>query len=76
MSITKEKKTELMQEYATVKNDTGSVHVQCAVLSERIKSLTEHLNVNKQDFQARRGLIVLVSRRRKFLRYLKNEFIF
>lgn len=73
MSITKETKTALLKQYATVNNDTGSVEVQCAVMSERIKNLTDHLNINNKDFQARRGLIALVSRRRKLLRYLKNK---
>lgn len=73
MSITKETKTSLMKQYARVNNDTGSAEVQCAVMSERIKNLTDHLNENNKDFQARRGLIALVSRRRKLLRYLKNK---
>jgi len=73
MSITKEHKQELMKEYAISKADTGSVDVQCAVLTERIKSLTGHMNTNKKDYQARRGLLVLVNRRRKLMRYLKNN---
>ena len=63
MSIAKETKQSLMKEYATSKNDTGSVEVQCAVLTERIKSLTGHMNGNNKDHQARRGLVVLVNRR-------------
>lgn len=73
MSITKENKHELMKEYATSNNDTGSVDVQCAVLTERIKALTSHMNSNKKDYQARRGLLVLVNRRRKLMKYLKNN---
>lgn len=73
MSITKETKQSLMKEYATSKEDTGSVEVQCAVLTERIKSLTGHMNGNKKDYQARRGLLVLVNRRRKLMKYLKNN---
>ena len=73
MSITKERKQDLMSQYAQTKNDTGSVEVQCAVISERIKSLTGHLNDNDKDFQARRGLLILVAKRRKLLRYLESK---
>jgi len=71
MSITQERKTELMKEFATVANDTGSVEVQCAVLTERIKNLTDHLKDNHKDFSSRRGLLMLVGRRRRLLAYLK-----
>lgn len=71
MSITQERKTELMKEFATVANDTGSVEVQCAVLTERIKNLTDHLKENHKDFSSRRGLLMLVGRRRRLLAYLK-----
>lgn len=70
MSATKEKKQELIKNYSITKNDTGSVDVQCAILTERIINLTSHLKENKHDTQAKRGLIVLVTRRRKLLRYL------
>ena len=73
MSITKERKTSLISEYATVTNDTGSVEVQCAVLSERIVNLTEHLKANHKDFSSRRGLLILVGRRRRLLEYLKKN---
>ena len=73
MSITKERKQELIKEYAISKDDTGSVEVQCAVMTDRIKNLTEHLNFNKKDTQAKRGLIFLVNQRRKLIRYLKNS---
>jgi small subunit ribosomal protein S15 len=73
MSITKAKKTSVINEYGRSNADTGSVEVQCAVLTERIKSLTGHMGGNKKDFQARRGLLVLVSRRRKLLRYLERS---
>lgn len=73
MSITKEKKSSLIKEYAQGANDTGSVEVQCAILSERITSLTGHMNGSKKDFQARRGLIHLVNQRRKLLRYLQGS---
>ncbi len=73
MSITVEKKKELIKNYALSKDDTGSVEVQCAILSERIRNLTEHLSFNKKDTQAKRGLIFLVNQRRKLLRYLERE---
>ena len=73
MSITQERKTELMKEFATAANDTGSVEVQCAVLTERIKNLTDHLKDNHKDFSSRRGLLMLVGRRRRLLAYLKKQ---
>ena len=73
MSITQERKTELMKEFATAENDTGSVEVQCAVLTERIKNLTNHLKDNHKDFSSRRGLLMLVGRRRRLLVYLKKH---
>jgi small subunit ribosomal protein S15 len=73
MSITQERKATLMKEFATIKNDTGSVEVQCAVLTERIKNLTDHLQGNHKDFSSRRGLLMLVGRRRRLLAYLKEK---
>ncbi len=73
MSITQERKTELMKEYATAENDTGSVEVQCAVLTERIKNLTDHLKDNHKDYSSRRGLLMLVGRRRRLTTYLKKN---
>lgn len=72
MSIAKEKTQALIKEYAQSDNDTGSVEVQCALLTETIKSLTVHLEGNNHDFQARRSLIMSVSKRRKLLRYLER----
>ncbi|GAB4168191.1 MAG: 30S ribosomal protein S15 [Rickettsiaceae bacterium] len=72
MSITQERKTDLIKEYATAENDTGSVEVQCSILSERISNLTEHLKNNHKDFSSRRGLLILVGRRRRLLSYLKK----
>lgn len=72
MSITQERKAELMKEFATSENDTGSVEVQCAVLTERIKNLTDHLKENHKDFSSRRGLLMLVGRRRRLLSYVSN----
>ena len=73
MSITAERKQELMQEYATVEGDTGSPEVQVAVLTERIANLTEHLKAHKSDFHSRRGLLVMVGRRRRLLDYVKGK---
>lgn len=73
MSITQERKAELIKEFATTKGDTGSVEVQCAVLTERIINLTEHLKENHKDFSSRRGLLILVGRRRNLLTYLKKR---
>lgn len=72
MSITQEKKHELISEYALSNGDTGSVEVQCAVLTVRILSLTEHFKSNRKDFQSRRGLLVMVNKRRRLLEYLKK----
>ncbi len=73
MSVTQEKKQELIKNYATKENDTGSVEVQCAVLTERILNLTEHCKANHKDFHSRRGLLMLVGRRRRLLNYLKDR---
>lgn len=73
MSITAERKQELIKEYALANGDTGSVEVQCAILTERIKNLTGHLNPNKKDFQAKRGLIMLVNQRRKLIAYIQRK---
>ena len=71
MSITAERKKELLTEYATAQGDTGSPEVQVAILSERIKNLTEHFKDHKKDNHSRRGLLKLVSQRRRLLDYLK-----
>lgn len=73
MSITPEKKQELVAEYATATNDTGSPEVQVAILSERIGNLTEHLKTHNHDFHSRRGLIMMVGKRRRLLDYLKRK---
>ncbi|MBL8630964.1 MAG: 30S ribosomal protein S15 [Rhodospirillaceae bacterium] len=72
MSITPERKQALVKEYATKKGDTGSPEVQVAVLSERIKNLTEHLKGHNKDNHSRRGLLVMVGQRRRLLDYLKG----
>ena len=73
MSITNERKQELIKEFATKEGDTGSAEVQIAVLSERIGNLTEHLKSHKKDFSSRRGLFAMVSSRRKLLDYVKAK---
>ena len=73
MSMTAERKQALLAEFATAKGDTGSPEVQVALLSERIKNLTEHFKDHKKDNQSRRGLLALVSQRRSLLDYLKRK---
>jgi small subunit ribosomal protein S15 len=73
MSITAERKTALIGEFATGKGDTGSPEVQVALLSERIKNLTEHLSTHNKDFHSRRGLLMMVGQRRRLLEYLKSK---
>jgi len=73
MSITDERKAELIKEYATKEGDTGSPEVQVAVLTERIKNLTEHFKGHKKDNHSRRGLLKMVSQRRKLLDYVKGK---
>ncbi len=73
MSITPERRTALIAEYATAANDTGSPEVQVALLSERISNLTEHLKTHAKDYHSRRGLLVLVGQRRSLLDYLKRK---
>ena len=73
MSITAERKTDLIKEYATAKADTGSPEVQVALLSERIKNLTGHLGTHGKDFHSRRGLLKMVGQRRRLLDYLKTK---
>jgi len=73
MSITAERKQELVREFATKQADTGSPEVQVAILSERIKNLTEHLKGHKKDFHSRRGLLVMVGQRRRMLDFLKAK---
>ncbi|MDQ6649895.1 MAG: 30S ribosomal protein S15 [Actinomycetota bacterium] len=63
-------KSSIMTDYATVENDTGSPEVQVAMLSRRIADLTEHLKMHKHDHHSRRGLLLLVGRRRRLLKYL------
>ena len=73
MSITPERKQALIGEYGTKQGDTGSPEVQVAILSERIRNLTDHLGTHKKDFHSRRGLLVMVGQRRRLLDYLKRS---
>ena len=73
MSITAERKNEVINEFATHVGDTGSPEVQVAILSERITNLTEHLKMHKKDFHSRRGLLIMVGQRRRMLDYLKRK---
>ena len=72
MSITAERKTALIKDYARAEGDTGSPEVQVAILTERIVNLTEHFKEHKKDNHSRRGLLMLVSQRRRLLGYLKR----
>jgi small subunit ribosomal protein S15 len=72
MALEAELKTKIMQEYATSEGDTGSPEVQVAVLTRRISDLTEHLKTHKHDHHSRRGLLLLVGRRRRLLNYLQK----
>jgi small subunit ribosomal protein S15 len=72
MSITKDRKQALIGEYRRAGSDTGSPEVQISILTERINNLTEHMRSNKKDYATRRGLLMMVSRRRGLLDYLKR----
>ena len=73
MSVSKEKKEELIKKHGNSSKNKGSTDVQVAILSHRISSLTEHLKINKKDQSTRRGLLKMVGRRKKLLSYLKNK---
>ncbi len=72
MALTTEQKTSIMADYATVEGDTGSPEVQVAMLSKRITDLTGHLKEHKHDHHTRRGLLLMVGRRRRLLKYLEK----
>ncbi|MCA9149514.1 MAG: 30S ribosomal protein S15 [Planctomycetales bacterium] len=72
MTITKEAKQEVISSYRRGDSDSGSPEVQIAILTTRINGLTEHMRANKKDFASRRGLLMMVSRRRRLLDYLKK----
>lgn len=73
MALTKDLKTEIIASHRRSETDTGSAEVQVAVLSRRIGDLTDHLKVNPKDHHSRRGLLMLVGRRRRMLEYLKRQ---
>jgi small subunit ribosomal protein S15 len=73
MSLTQEKKAELVEKFGETPQDTGKPEVQIALLTERINQLTDHLRTHKKDHHSRRGLLMLVGRRRRFLRYLERS---
>ena len=73
MSITATRKQELIKEYATTSSDTGSPEVQVAILTERIRNLSQHMEGHKQDFHSRRGLLIMIGQRRRLLNYVKKK---
>ena len=73
MSITKEEKAKLIKKHGNSETDTGSSAAQIAILTERINNITEHLRENKKDHSGRRGLLIMVSKRRKLLNYTKKK---
>ena len=73
MSISPKDKQDILKNYAQADKDTGSPEVQCAVFTKRIENLTEHLKTHKKDFSSRRGLLILVNRRKRLLDYLKSN---
>ena len=73
MSIDKIKKNKIIKDFGSNETDSGSADVQVAILTERIKNLTEHLKTHKKDFGSRRGLLSMVGQRRNLLKYIKNK---
>jgi small subunit ribosomal protein S15 len=73
MTLTQEKKSELIAKFGDSPQDTGKTEVQVAMLTERINQLTDHLRTNKKDHHSRRGLLMLVGKRRRFLDYLQKK---
>jgi small subunit ribosomal protein S15 len=73
MSITSERTAELVKEYGKSEGDTGSPEVQIAILTERIRNLTDHLGTHAKDHHSRRGLLIMVGQRRRLLDYLKGK---
>ncbi|MCM3765720.1 30S ribosomal protein S15 [Neobacillus niacini] len=73
MAITQERKNEIINEFKTHENDTGSAEVQIAVLTEQINKLNDHLRTHKKDHHSRRGLLKMVGKRRNLLTYLRNK---
>lgn len=73
MAVSKERKAELIKQYGKDENDSGSAAVQVALLTERIRGLTEHMKAHKKDYHTRRGLLMLVGKRRRLLSYIKKH---
>ena len=73
MSINLKNKQEIIKKYGKNEKDSGSSHVQIVMLSQKINELTEHLKANKKDFQGRRGLLMMVGKRKRLLSYLKSQ---
>lgn len=73
MTISKERKSEVVSEHGSTQTDTGSPEVQIAILTERINGLTEHMRTHRKDYASRRGLLGLVSRRRRLLDYVRGQ---
>ncbi len=73
MSITKERTEELVKEYGRIEGDTGSPEVQVAILTERVRNLTDHMLTHKKDLHSRRGLLIMVGQRRRLLDYLRRK---
>lgn len=73
MSQTAERKIEIVTKYGASQKDTGSAEVQVALLTDRIAELTEHLKIHKKDFHSRRGLLVMVGKRQRLLKYIKGK---
>jgi small subunit ribosomal protein S15 len=73
MPLSKQKKAEIIAEYGKDANDSGSAEVQVALLTQRIRDLTEHLKIHKKDFHTRRGLLMLIGSRRRLLKYIKRN---
>ena len=73
MTVSKERKAELTAQFGKNAQDTGNAKVQVAILSERIRELTEHMKTHQKDFHTRRGLLMLVGKRRRLLSYIKNN---
>ena len=73
MAVSKERKAELIKEFGKDEHDSGSAEVQVAILTERIRELTEHVKIHKKDHHTRRGLLMLVGKRRRLLTYIKQR---
>jgi len=73
MSLTKEQTAAIIKEFGKDEHDSGSAEVQVAILSQRIKELTEHLKTHQKDYHTRRGLLMLIGKRRRLLKYIKNR---